>query len=113
MRVLPTWQRTFNNRICSNGDIDCDTEHYLVVEKVRERRAVNKQTAHRFHRERFKLTKLNETEGKEHNRVEISNKFAALENLDAEVDINRAWETIREYQNFSRRKRGLLRIEEA
>jgi hypothetical protein len=29
-------------------------------------------------------------------RVEISNKVAALENLDTEVDINRAWETIRE-----------------
>jgi hypothetical protein len=28
-------------------------------------------------------------------RTEISNRFAALENLDAEVDINRAWETIR------------------
>jgi hypothetical protein len=25
-----------------------------------------------------------------------SNRFAALENLDAEVDINRAWETVRE-----------------
>jgi hypothetical protein len=28
--------------------------------------------------------------------VEISNKFAALEHLDAGVDINRAWDTIRE-----------------
>jgi hypothetical protein len=39
---------------------------------------------------------LNEVEGKGQYRVEISNSFAALENLDAEVDINRAWETIRE-----------------
>jgi hypothetical protein len=29
-------------------------------------------------------------------RVEISNRFAALKNLDDDVDINRAWETIRE-----------------
>jgi hypothetical protein len=44
----------------------------------------------------FNLKKLNEVESKEQCRVEISNRFAALENLDAEVDINRAWETIRE-----------------
>jgi hypothetical protein len=33
--------------------------------------------------------------------VEISNRFAALNNLDAEVDINRVWETIRENTNIS------------
>jgi hypothetical protein len=53
--------------------------------------------------ERFSLKKLNEVEGKEQYRVEISNKFIALENLQAEVDINRAWGTIRESQYFSRR----------
>jgi hypothetical protein len=46
--------------------------------------------------EKFNLKKLNEVEGKEQYRVEISNSFAALENLDADVDINRAPETIRE-----------------
>jgi uncharacterized FlaG/YvyC family protein len=51
--------------------------------------------------ERFNLKKLNEIEGKEQNRVEISNRFTVLENLDAEVDINRAWETIRENIKFS------------
>jgi hypothetical protein len=50
--------------------------------------------------ERFNLKKLNEVEGKEQYRVEILNRFAALENLDAEVDINRAWETIRENIKF-------------
>jgi hypothetical protein len=44
--------------------------------------------------ERFNLKKLNEIEGKEHYRVEISNMSATLENVDTEVDINRAWETI-------------------
>jgi hypothetical protein len=29
-------------------------------------------------------------------RVEVSNRFAALEDLDAEVEINSAWEMIRE-----------------
>jgi hypothetical protein len=46
--------------------------------------------------ERFSLKKLNEVEGKEQYCAEISNKFAALETLDNEVDINKAWETLRE-----------------
>jgi hypothetical protein len=57
---------------------------------------MSKQTMHRVHMERFNLKKLNEVEGKEQYCVEISNRFAGLENLDAEVDINTAWETIRE-----------------
>jgi hypothetical protein len=48
--------------------------------------------------ERFSLKKLNKLEGKEQYHVEIS---TALENLDTEVDINRAWETIRENIKFS------------
>jgi hypothetical protein len=46
--------------------------------------------------ERFNLKKLNEVEGKEQHNIKISNRFTPLEKLDAEVDINRAWETIRE-----------------
>jgi hypothetical protein len=64
--------------------------------KVRERLAVNTQRSKRFHVERFNLQKLNELEGKEQFSVEVSNKFAALEDLNAEVEINSAWETIRE-----------------
>jgi hypothetical protein len=67
-----------------------------VVAKVREGLAVRKQTTHRVHMERFNLKKRNEVEGNEQRRVEISSRFLALENLDTEVDINRAWETIRE-----------------
>jgi hypothetical protein len=43
-----------------------------VVAKVRERLAVNKQKSRRFHMERLNLKKLNEVEGKEQFRVEIS-----------------------------------------
>ena len=39
---------------------DCDTDHYLVIAKVRERLAVGKQAAQRFDRQRFNLRKLNE-----------------------------------------------------
>jgi hypothetical protein len=45
--------------------------------------------------ERFNLKKLNEVESKEKYRVAVSNRFAALEDLDAEVEINTIWETIR------------------
>jgi hypothetical protein len=46
--------------------------------------------------EKFNLKKLNEVEGREQYHVEVSNRFAALEDLDAEVETNSARETIRE-----------------
>jgi hypothetical protein len=46
--------------------------------------------------ERINLKKLNEEGVKEQFRVEVSNRFAALEDLDAEEEIYSAWETIRE-----------------
>jgi hypothetical protein len=45
--------------------------------------------------ERFNLKMLKEVEGKEQYRVEVSNRFAALEDMDAEMEINSAWEMIR------------------
>jgi hypothetical protein len=66
------------------------------VANVRERLAVNKQRSHRFHMERFNLKKLNEAEGKEKYRVEVSSRLADFEDLDSEVEINYAWEMIRE-----------------
>jgi hypothetical protein len=56
---------------------------------------VKKQRLQRYLIERFNLKKLNEVEGKEKYRVEFSNKFAALENLDADLNNNSAWETER------------------
>jgi hypothetical protein len=50
--------------------------------------------------ERFNLKKLGKVEGKEQYRVEISNRFAALENLNDDVDINRAWENIERISKF-------------
>jgi hypothetical protein len=44
---------------------DSDTDHYLVVAKLRERLAVNKQTTQTFLMETFNLKKLNAIEGKE------------------------------------------------
>jgi hypothetical protein len=78
------------------------------VANVRERLAVNKQRSHRLHMERLNHKMLNKVEGKEQFRVEISNRFAALEDLDAEVEINSTWEMIRENKNFSQRESRLL-----
>ena len=70
---------------------DCDTDHYLVIVKVRERIAVGKQAAQRFDRQRFNLRKLNEPEVREQYQIEITNRFAALENSDDDEDVNRTW----------------------
>jgi hypothetical protein len=51
--------------------------------------------------ERFNLKKLSEAESKEQYHVELSNRFAALENFDTEVYINSAWETMSENMKIS------------
>jgi hypothetical protein len=73
---------------------DCNSDHYLVVAKVRDRLAVGKRLVKKMDAERFNLKQLNEEEVKEQYRVTIKNKFAALESLDDNGDINEAWETI-------------------
>jgi len=59
---------------------DCDTDHYLVVAKVRERLAVSKQAAQKFDVERFIHRKLCELEVRNQYQIKISKIFAALEN---------------------------------
>jgi hypothetical protein len=54
------------------------------------------QRANEWLRERFHLKQLNEEEVKIQYQVTIKNKFAALENLYDNGDLNRAWETMRE-----------------
>jgi hypothetical protein len=50
---------------------DCDTDHYLVVAKVRERLALSKQAAQKIDTERFDVKKLNEGDVKEQYQVTI------------------------------------------
>ena len=75
---------------------DCDTDHHLVIAKVRERLAVGKQVAQRFDRQRINLRKLNEPEFWEQYQIEITNRFATLENVNDDKDVNRTWENIKE-----------------
>jgi hypothetical protein len=45
--------------------------------------------------ERFNLKKLSEAEGKAKYQAKILNRFTALGSLDDDVDMKRAWESIR------------------
>ena len=67
-----------------------------MVAKLRERLAVHKQAAQKFEGKRFNLRKLQEPEVKEKYQIEITNRFAALENLNVEKDVNRVCENIKE-----------------
>jgi hypothetical protein len=57
--------------------------------------------------ERVNLKKLNEVDCKEQYCVEISNRFAVLENLDTEMTLTELGKLL-EYKNFCQRESGLL-----
>ena len=63
---------------------------------VRERLAVSKEAAQKFNGEWFNLRQLNDLEVRKQYQIEITNKFAALENVSDDEDIYRAWENIKE-----------------
>jgi hypothetical protein len=50
---------------------DCDTDHYLLVAKLRERISASKRARQNFDLERFDLRKLDDVEVKEKYQVEI------------------------------------------
>jgi len=50
--------------------------------------AVNKQAAQKFDSERFNLKKLSELQVRKQYHIKISNRFAALENLNDSKNIN-------------------------
>jgi hypothetical protein len=67
-----------------------------VAAKLRERLSAIKRVAQMFDMQRFDLRKLNDAQVKEQYQVKITNRFAALENCVDNVDMNKAWENIRE-----------------
>jgi hypothetical protein len=58
----------------------------------------------KFDGERFNLRKLNDLEVRKQYQIEIINRFAALENVSDDEDINRAWESIKENIKTSARE---------
>jgi len=75
-----------------------------VVAKVRERLALSKEAAQKFDGERFNLRKLNELEVRKQYQIEITNSFAALENLSDGEGINRAWKNSKENMKSSAKR---------
>jgi hypothetical protein len=67
-----------------------------VVAKVAESLAVSKQAAQKFDVEGFNLRKLSELEVRKQFQSKISNRLAALENLNDSEDIRRSWEDIKD-----------------
>ena len=88
---------------------DCDTYHYLVVAKVRERLAVNKQAAQKSDVERFHLRKLSEPEVTKQNQIKISNRFAALENVN---DLTGLGKTLKRIQTSGKEILGLYELKQ-
>ena len=84
-----------------------------MVAKVRERLAVSKQAAQRLDGDRFNLRKLNELDVRVQYQIEITKRFAALENLSDDEDINRAWENIKENIKTSAKQFRSARTEAA
>jgi hypothetical protein len=80
--------------------------------KFRERLAVNKQGSQKFQVERFSFKNSDEVEGKDKYGFEISNNIPSLKDFDVEMDINSAWETIRENIKISAKEFRLLWTEE-
>jgi hypothetical protein len=73
-------KRRHSNRVnipCFRG-ADCDTDHYLVVEKFRERLSVSKQAAQKSDAERFRLKNLSGGEIAEQHELKIPNRYVTL-----------------------------------
>jgi hypothetical protein len=65
---------------------DCDTDHYLVVAKVRERLAVSKRAAQKMETERFNVKQLNEGGGGLKNSVRLQ--------LETSLQLYKTWRTV-------------------
>jgi hypothetical protein len=72
-----------------------------VPAKVRVTISVNKQAAQKLEWEKFILRRLNELEVIKQYQIEITNRFAALENLSDGEDINGVSDNTREYENLT------------
>ena len=83
-RVITLIDRSWHSSVLgvqSFRGADFVTDHCLVVADVRERWAVIKQAAQNLCGERFNVRKLNELEVWKQYQIEITDRFAALENL--------------------------------
>jgi DNA polymerase elongation subunit (family B) len=64
--------------------------------KFRERLAVCKQAAKKFDVEKLNRRKRNELEVRKQYQIKVFKSFTALQNLNDNEDINRAWKNIKQ-----------------
>jgi hypothetical protein len=57
---------------------------------------------------RINLKKLSEVEFRKQYQIEISNRFAALENLDDSENVNKIWENIKENTKSQLKRNGAV-----
>jgi len=57
--------------------------------------SVNKQHKSLMWKDRFNLRMVSELEVRKQYQIEVSDRFAAVENLNDSKDINRAWQNIK------------------
>jgi hypothetical protein len=65
---------------------DCDTDHYQVVAKVREKLAVRKEATQKSDIEKLNFRNQNGLEVSKQYQIKISYRFAGLDNLSNSED---------------------------
>jgi hypothetical protein len=85
----------------------------MVLEADRERLSVSKYVTHKLDVDRFNLKKLSKMEVMEEYQLNISNRYAVLENRDDRRHIHKAWENMcwRDHTVLSQRSRRPARKE--
>ena len=67
----------------------------IIIWSLQSLGKVGKQAAQRLDRQRFNPSKLNDLEVRKEYQIDITNRCAALENLNKDEDVNRTWENIK------------------
>ena len=84
-----------------------------MAAKVRENLTVSKRAAQNFDGERFNLRELIKLEVRKEYQIEITNKFAALENFSDSEDINSALENVKEnIKTYDNKSLGLYELKQ-
>jgi hypothetical protein len=68
-----------------------DIDHCLVVAEHKKRLSISRRAIQKFDMQRLHFKKINNVEFKEQYQVKFLNRFAALENPNYRVGINRVW----------------------
>jgi hypothetical protein len=88
------WHSSLRDLRSSKG-AECDTDHYLVLAKVRKHPSVSQQEAQNFDVDKFNLKKLNELAFGKQYQSKILNISTALNKLNSSKNIKRVWKILK------------------